>query len=191
MTGVTTAATAMSVSASRLRKDKAVDLRSNYSGTVLRSDFFSLCTPDFLAIGGNPVTTEVAFRMHADMDTCEMSADMLRDLGVFSLLNGPTDETAAAAAGSDGKAADAAAAVPGAEGAPATTAASSDVDTDPAAPKMGKIPAAEKHVILDLLEVELFGFADRAGNFLSDAGPTSAPAARASSTPGKDKDGWF
>ena len=75
VTGVTTAATAISMAASRIRKDKAADLRSNYSGTVLRSDHFVLATPAFLAIGGNPVTTEVAFRMPTEMNTCEMSGE--------------------------------------------------------------------------------------------------------------------
>jgi hypothetical protein len=75
VTGVTTAATAISMAASRIRKDKAVDLRSNYSGTVLRGDHFVLATPSSLAIGGNPVTTEVAFRMGTDMLTCEMSGE--------------------------------------------------------------------------------------------------------------------
>ena len=63
------------MAASRIRKDKAADLRSNYSGTVLRSDHFVLATPAFLAIGGNPVTTEVAFRMPTEMNTCEMSGE--------------------------------------------------------------------------------------------------------------------
>ena len=193
VTGVTTAATAMSVSASRLRKDKSVDLRSNYSGTVLRNDYFHLCLPEFLAIGGNPVTTEVAFRMHTDRESCEMSADMLRDLGVFSLLKGASS-VIPGAAGTEGTAGgagtEAAEPVIGEDGLPVVP----PTDGDPAAsatpyPK-GAIPATEREIILDLLEVELYGFADRSGNFLTDAGAPVSASGKIS-TPGKDKDGWF
>ena len=56
-------------------------------------------------------------------------------------------------------------------------------------PRMGSIPAPERPVILDLLDVEVFGFSDLSGNFLTNERlelTSPKPA-----TPGKDVEGWF
>lgn len=175
VTGVTTAATAISMAASRIRKDKAVDLRSNYSGTVLRGDHFVLATPSSLAIGGNPVTTEVAFRMGTDMLTCEMSADILRDLGVFSLLRVSPETSEHGIVGD----------------APSAGGGSAGAGAGDGVPKMGSIPAPERPVILDLLDLELFGFADVSGNFLTNDDAAPGPTSPKPATPGKDGEGWW
>lgn len=100
------------------------------------------------------------------------AADLLRDLGVFSLLRVSPDTAEPAIVSNE-------------DGVERKTA-------EKEVPRMGSIPAPERPVVLDLIDVEVFAFTDRSGNFLPDvdaSGGTADPVAV--STPGKDGDGWF
>ncbi len=100
------------------------------------------------------------------------SADLLRDLGVFSLLRVSPETSEHGIVGGVAAPDEASGAAGGGE-----------------IPRMGCIPAPERPVILDLLDVEVFGFSDLSGNFLTNERMELASPKPA--TPGKDVEGWF
>ncbi len=84
-----------------------------------------------------------------------LPADLLRDLGVFSLLQVPSERSTASAAGAG-----------------AAAAGSSEVPAEgmesPSRRHGGFLPVVERPVTLDLVDVEVFGFTDSTGKFVND-----------------------